>query len=101
MKKHVIETVIFQLEDGVSKKDFLKAASCSTDFAIAQPGFVAWRLSCTDDNIWIEHIEWKTMVDVKNAAAKIGKIEAVMLFLKCIKGPSVKLMHSDLEMALD
>ena len=57
MTKHVIETVTFKLEQGVSKEDFLETVPCSTDFATAQPGFIARRLSCAEDGIWVEHIE--------------------------------------------
>lgn len=100
MTKHVIETVTFKLEQGVSKEDFLQTVPCSTDFATAQPGFIARRLSCAEDGTWIEHIEWECMADAKRAAAIIGQTESVKPFLKCIDGPSAKLIHSELETSL-
>ena len=100
MTKHVIETVTFKLEQGVSKEDFLETVPCSTDFATAQPGFIARRLSCAEDGTWIEHVEWESMADAKRAAVVIGQTDSVKPFLKCINGPSVKLVHSELEMSL-
>lgn len=100
MAQHVIETVTFRVEDGISKEAFLKAAEMSTAFVTAQPGFVRRRLSCTEDGLWIEHIEWESMADAKAAAAAIGKTESVRPFVGAIHGPSVTLMHSILEVSV-
>lgn len=100
MTKHVIETVTFKLEEGISKEDFLETVPCSTDFVTAQPGFISRRLSCAEDGSWIEHIEWESMADAKRAAILIGQTGSVKPFLKCIDGPSAKLIHSELEMSL-
>lgn len=101
MSKHVIETVIFKLEDGVSKGDFIKHAETMRPFVEDQRGFVHRRLSCTSDGTWIEHIEWASMDDAKSAAANIGTSELTREFGKCISGPSVRMMHSELEVALN
>ena len=100
MTKHVIETVTFKLEQGVSKEEFLKTVPCSTDFVKEQPGFISRRLSCAEDGSWIEHIEWECMADAKRAAILIGQTDSVKPFLKCIDGPSAKLTHSELEASL-
>lgn len=100
MTKHVIETVTFKLEQGVSKEDFLETVPRSTDFVKEQPGFIARRLSYAEDGTWIEHIEWECMADAKRAAILIGQTDSVKPFLKCIDGPSAKLIHSELEMSL-
>ena len=100
MTKHVIETVTFRLEDGVSKEAFLDAIACSTDFVTSRSGFVSRRLSCAADGSWIEHIEWETMADAKGAAAAIGQAASVRPFLACINGPSARLTHSELEVSV-
>ncbi len=101
MTKHIIETVLFKLEDGVTKEAFVKAANTSQAFVEAQPGFVHRRLSCTEDGTWIEHIEWETMEAAKAASAKIGQSEHTVAFGKAIHGPSVKIMHSELEVSMN
>ena len=40
------------------------------------------------------------MADAKRAAILIGQTDSVKPFLKCIDGPSAKLIHSKLEISL-
>lgn len=101
MSMHVIETVIFNLEDGASKHDFIKHAETMRPFNDGQSGFVHRRLSCTHDGTWIEHIEWASMNDAKRAAANIGKSELTGEFGACISGASIQMMHSELELSLN
>ena len=101
MTKHVIETVLFKLEDGVSQEDFIDAARAMGPFVESQPGFVLRRLSRTEDGTWIEHIEWESLQHAKNAAAAVGAATAARPFLGAINAPSIKMMHSDLEISLN
>ena len=101
MAKHVIETVTFRLEDGVSKEAFLDAARSSVCFVRLRPGFIARRLSCAEHGTWVEHIEWASMEDAKSAAAAFARAESVKPFLQCINGPSVRLIHSELEISMN
>ncbi len=100
MAKHVIETVMFGVEEGVSREEFVAAAAAMTPFLEAQPGFLRRRLSCTEDGTWIEHIEWEDMSSAKHAASLIGEAPEAADFVKSIVGPSVKMMHSELEFSL-
>ena len=101
MAKHVIETVVFKLEADVSKEDFVASAFAMKPFLEAQPGFVHRRLSCAEDGTWIEHIEWAGMDAAKGAAAAIGNAPEAASFVKAINGPSVKMMHSDVEVSFN
>lgn len=101
MSKHVIETVTFKLNEGVSREDFAAAAQAMNIFVTAQPGFVARRLSCSEDGEWIEHIEWQDMDAAKAAAAKIGTVEGNKPFLSAINGPTVIMRHSEVEVAIN
>ena len=101
MARHVIETVLFKLEDGVTKEEFIAAAEKMRPFVEAQSGFVHRRLSCTEDGTWIKHIEWTSMEDAKKAAANLGSSELTRDFGKAIHGPSVRMMHGELEVALN
>lgn len=101
MSKHVIETVTFKLNEGVSREQFAEAAQAMNSFVIAQPGFVARRLSCSEESEWIEHIEWEDMKAAKAAAAKIGSVEVNKPFLSAINGPTVTMRHSEVEVAIN
>lgn len=101
MSKHVIETVSFKLNEGVSREDFAEAARAMSSFVKSQPGFVARRLSCSEDGEWIEHIEWEDMEAAKAAAAKIGGVDGNKPFLSAINGPTVTMRHTELELAIN
>ena len=99
--KPVMETVTFKLNEGTSRDEFAEAARGMNDWVAAQPGFVRRRLSCTEDGTWVEQIEWASMDDAKAAAAKIGREPGNAPFLTAIDGPSAKLMHSAVEVAIN
>ncbi|MEM9796913.1 MAG: hypothetical protein AAF919_10500 [Pseudomonadota bacterium] len=101
MAKHVIETVTFTLNEGVRREDFAAAADQFNAWIRARPGFIARRLSCSADGTWIEHIEWASMADAKQAAAQIGQAEGGAPFLSAIDGVSAKMTHSELEVAVN
>lgn len=101
MTSHIIETVTFKLNDGVSHEQFLKAAQALNAFVESRTGFVARRLSCSAEGLWIEHIEWADMDAAKGAAAAIGSVEANRPLLSAIDGASVAVHHSALEIAVN
>jgi hypothetical protein len=101
MTQHTIETVTFKLNPGVSRGAFANAAMAISDFARKRDGFIARRLSVGDDGLWIEHIEWASLAAAKAAAADIGTDPALAAAMGMIDGPSVKLYHTTLEIAVD
>lgn len=101
MPNHVIETVTFKLNDGVSREAFAKAARAMTAWVTKCDGFVARRLSCAEDGTWVEHVEWADMTSAKAAAAGIGKEPGNVDFLSAINGPTVTMMHSELEVSVN
>ncbi|WP_430448719.1 antibiotic biosynthesis monooxygenase family protein [Rhodophyticola sp.] len=101
MSKNVIETVTFKLNDDVSREDFIAAAQEMSPWVEARPGFMHRRLSCMEDGTWIEHIQWQDMDAAKAAAAEIGKAPSNANFLSAINGPTVQLMHSELEVVIN
>lgn len=101
MQDHVIETVIFKTEDGIERDTFMETLKASSQFVKDQPGFVSRRLSYTDDDTWIEHIEWKTRAHAQAAASEIGKDARTQAFISKISGPSVVMYHSALIISLD
>jgi len=101
MSKHVIETVTFKLNDGVSREDFIAAAKEMSPWVESRPGFLHRRLSCTEDGTWVEHIQWADMASAKAAAAEIGTAPSNANALSAINGPTVQLMHSELEVVIN
>ena len=101
MTKNTIETVTFKLNDGVSREDFIAAANDMSPWVESRAGFMHRRLSCTADGTWIEHIQWQDMASAKAAAAEIGKEPGNANFLSAINGPTVQLMHSELEVIIN
>ncbi len=101
MTKHTIETVTFKLAEGVTKDAFLQTVSASTQYIQGRSGFIARRLSCSDDGTWIEQIEWETMADAKGAAANLGSADSIQPFLQAINETSVTMHHSTVEVSLN
>jgi hypothetical protein len=99
MTKHTIETVTFKLNKGVSREAFVEAAQAISVFASNRDGFISRRLSCNDDGLWIEHIEWETLDAAKSAAAEIGNDPTLGSCMQMIDGPSVELNHTTLEIS--
>jgi len=101
MSKHVIETVTFKLNDGASRADFIAAAEQMNTWVKERPGFLQRRLSRTEDGTWIEQIEWADLASAKAAAAEVGKAPANASAMSAINGPTVQLMHSELEVVIN
>lgn len=101
MSKTVIETVTFRLNNGVNHAQFVTAAKAMNSWVKARDGFVQRRLSCTSDGTWVEHIQWENMAAAKEAAAEIGNAPETKEFLSAINGPTVQLMHSELEVDIN
>ena len=101
MSKQIIETVTFQLNDGVSPQDFIAAAAGMNDWIESRPGFVHRRLSRTAEGTWIEHIQWQDIAAAQAAAAQIGTAPGSAPFLSAIDGPTVQLMHAELEVVIN
>lgn len=97
MNGHVIECVIFRLDEGSDQTDFLDKAHLMSEWVKDQPGFVSRNLSCTDEGEWIEHIEWTSMEAAKTAADLIGEDEKSRPFATAIDGPSVTMRHATLK----
>jgi hypothetical protein len=101
MAQTVVETVTFKLNPGIDAAAFTKAAEGMGTWLGAQPGFMRRRLSCTEDGLWIEHVEWSDMASAKAAAAAIGTAPGNLAFLSAIDGPSAQMMHSTLAVGVN
>ncbi|WP_424971587.1 hypothetical protein [Dinoroseobacter sp. S76] len=96
-----VETVLFKLVPDADPEAFRSASALVTRFVEQRPGFIARRLSHTEDGIWIEHIEWASLAEAQAAAAAIGTEESLAEFMTAIDGPSVQLFHSTLDISVN
>lgn len=101
MQTHVIETVLFQLKDGITASDFLKIAPASTDYIQGCKGFVTRRLSSTPDGQWVETVEWDTMENALAAAAGLPQAKGIGPFLAAIDEASVAIHHTEVQISLN
>jgi Antibiotic biosynthesis monooxygenase len=101
MKSHVIEIVTFKVTEGTSLEALEKAAAAANTFIRNRPGFVARRLSRSEDGTFLEHVEWQTMSDAKAATAAIGSDPGVVPFMAMIDPATVTMGHNTLIVSLD
>ncbi len=68
---HVIETVIFKLNSGVSEADFLAAAQPTFDYLKTVPGYLKRELSVTSEGQWLDIVHWSDMESALKAADEL------------------------------
>ncbi len=100
MSRHIIETVTFRLNGEMSEESFLNSAAEATAFMTARPGFICRRLSRQANGTWIEHVEWASMAEAKDAASSIGKDARARAFLSAIEPGSIVISHSELKVSV-
>jgi hypothetical protein len=98
MTHPIIETVSFQLANGVSESAFKAEIPASTAFIKARAGFVARRLSCGEDGRWLDHIEWKSLADAQAASEAFMQEPSLMGFAQCIDMDTAEMRHQVLEL---
>ena len=65
----VLELVVFTLNEGVSREQFLSTNDAVSRWISEQPGFISRELSYdADGDRWIDVIWWRTMEDAHAAA---------------------------------
>jgi len=99
MTNPVIEIVNFKLAENITPEAFLAAASASTDFVKAQPGFKARRLSMGEDGRWLEHIEWDTMAAARAASEAMMQDASLGAFMQSIDMDSIEMRHHILQIS--
>ena len=100
MQKHVIETVLFKLKDGISTEAFLEAAKPSTTYVEGCKGFVLRRLSGGDAGQWVETIEWESLEDAQAASAGLPQAEGIGAFLAAVDETSLAMHHTEVQLSL-
>jgi hypothetical protein len=89
----VLECVVFELNDGVDRTEFLAAAHGVSAWVRTQPGFVSRELFEVDGEGWVDLVRWSTMSDAMSAAERIGESAACGRFMAMIDSASVRMLH--------
>lgn len=100
MNQHMMEIVRFSPVTGVTPASLVEAARGAEIWLAAQPGFVGRRLGRSDDDTWVDLVEWADMASAKAAAAKIMDTPATAAFLATIDMATVEMRHCVIEVAL-
>jgi hypothetical protein len=67
----VLELVVFRLNEGVSREQFLATNDAASTWIAHQPGFISHELlHDADGDLWIELAWWETMETAHAAAQK-------------------------------
>ncbi len=101
MSNPVIELVLFRTRPDMADDAFLAAADGATAFLRECPGFLRRRLARGADGEWLDHVEWRSMADALDAAARIGDSPAAAAFMAAIEPSSVTLRHFTVRATVD
>jgi hypothetical protein len=92
----VLELVIFELKDGVSREQFLSTDGAATAWMSQQPGFVSHELLYdAEADRWVELAWWKTMNDAQRAAEQAMTSESCAPMFALIDIDSSLMLHAE------
>ncbi len=93
-KATVVEMVTFKLLKGITDTEFLQATEAmETGFLCAYKGFVRRTLSKSDEDSWLDHIEWTDMKAAKNVFELALQVPATGPFFQAVDPNSVTLKY--------
>jgi hypothetical protein len=98
---HVIEIVTFRRHASVTAETLAKHAEAANAAIARMPGFIARRLSLSEDGIYTEHVEWSDMASAKAAAAAIMSEPAAGPFMQAIDPQGIQMKHNMLVIRLN
>jgi hypothetical protein len=94
--RNVLELVVFKLNAGVSREQFLGTNDAVSTWIAEQPGFVSHELLYdADGERWIELAWWKTLEDAHAAAELATSSESCAPMFALIDMDSVLMSHSE------
>lgn len=92
----VLELVVFKLNEGVSREQFLGTVDAVSTWAAEQPGFISREISYdAEGNRWIEVIWWKTMEEAHAAAEVALTSESCAPMFALIDEASTLMAHGE------
>jgi hypothetical protein len=96
----VLELVVFELRDGVTREQFLATVDALSEWVKAQPGFISHELAHdpTADR-WIDLVWWHTMEDALAAAQAAASSESCAPMFALIDTAATQMLHGQLAVA--
>jgi hypothetical protein len=92
----VLELVVFKLNEGVTREQFLGTNGAVSEWISAQPGFVSHELLYdADGDRWVELAWWKTMDEARTAAEKAMTSETCAPMFALIDEASTLMLHAE------
>jgi len=101
MTQAVVEIVTFKTVEGADEAAFVQAAEAASVFLKSCRGFVRRSLTKGDDGTWIDHIEWRSLAEAKDAAALVLEQESLRPFMAAIDPDSAEMRHDPLLLQAD
>jgi hypothetical protein len=96
LRQKVLELVVFRLNEGVSREQFLATEPAASNWMTRQPGFISHELSydAVGDR-WIEVVWWKTMAEAHAAAELANSSESCAPMFALIDRDSILMAHGE------
>ena len=89
-----LEVVVFKLNEGVSREQFLGTNDAVSDWARKQPGFISRELSYdAEGDRWIDVVWWESMEDAGAAAERAMSSDSCAPMFALIDMESTLMIH--------
>ena len=88
-----VEVVVFKLNEGVRREQFLKHAAITQAKIEQYDGFFDRQLLEGEDGQWTDIVHWESKEAAFSAAELIMQDEACMPFMQAINPDSMQMMH--------
>ena len=96
LTNRVLELVVFKLNDGVTREQFLSTNEAVSTWISNQPGFVSHELMYdAEGDRWIELAWWRTMQDAHAAAELAMTSESCAPMFALIDMESTLMLHGE------
>jgi len=88
-----VEVVVFKLNDGVSREQFLSDAAITQTKIEEFDGYLDRQLLEGDDGQWTDIVWWESKESAFAAAEMIMQDESCMPFMQAINPETMQMMH--------
>jgi len=92
-KATIIEMVLFNINDGISKKEAQKSITQLNQFVSQQKGFISRKTSVSEDNQFLDIVYWADLESAENASEKAMKNPETLEIFKIIKEEGMIFKH--------
>jgi hypothetical protein len=94
MEERVLELVVYKLNDGVTREEFLGTNDAVSSWISRQPGFLSRELAYdADGDRWVDVIWWETMENAHAAAELSQTSESCTPMFGLIDMESALMLH--------